>query len=303
MSPRSAARTSTRAPRRVASASPSALGVLDLALDDDLRRDRHRRVVVLQDELLGDLAELAAGLVGEIEGLAVREHAVADLEDLRVGVDAVDGDGDRVERADGLVGDALALEQALDGPQAVALERGLLELLGGGGRLHAPLEVALDLAVAAREEVDDAVDRLAVLLLGLVADARRAAALDVEVQARRAAAPARLGRRARAEGEDLLQQVERAADLLGVGVRAEVRAVLAMALAREVHAREVLVERDREERIGLVVAQADVEARLVLLDERVLGQQRLGLGGDEQELDLVDPRDHLDRAAGRARRP
>ena len=72
-----------------------------------------------------------------------------------------------------------------------------------------------------------------------------------------------------------------------------------MALAREVHAREVLVERDREERIGLVVAQADVEARLVLLDERVLGEQRLGLGGDEQELDLVDPADHLDRAARR----
>ena len=70
-----------------------------------------------------------------------------------------------------------------------------------------------------------------------------------------------------------------------------------MALAREVDARVVLVERDREVRVGLVVAQADVEARLVALDEVVLGQQRLGLGGHEQEVDLVDAVDHLDRAA------
>ena len=81
-----------------------------------LRRDRHRVAVVLQEELLGDLADPAAGLVGEIERLAVRQHAVADLEDLRVGVDAVDRDRDRVERADRLVGDALALEQAARRP-------------------------------------------------------------------------------------------------------------------------------------------------------------------------------------------
>ena len=58
-----------------------------------------------------------------------------------------------------------------------------------------------------------------------------------------------------------------------------------MALAREVDARELLVHRDRDVGIGLVVAQPDVEARLVLLDEVLLGEQRLGLAGDEQELD------------------
>ena len=106
----------------------------------------------------------ARRLVGEVEGLAVAQHAVADLEDLGVRVRAVDGDGDRVERADRLVRDPLALEQRPHGAQAVALERGLLELLRGGGVLHAPLEVALDLAVAALEERDDLVDRRAVLL-------------------------------------------------------------------------------------------------------------------------------------------
>ena len=78
------------------------------------------------------------------------------------------------------------------------------------------------------------------------------------------------------------------AHALGVRVGPEVGAAGPVALAREVHAREVLVERDRDERIGLVVAQADVEARPVLLDEALLGQQRLGLAGDHHALDALD---------------
>ena len=135
-------------------------------------------------------------------------------------------------------------------------------------------------------------------LLVDVADAGRPAALDVVVQARRAGAPAGLDALAGAELEDLLEQVERAADALGVRVRAEVEALAAVALAREVDAREVLVHRDRDERIRLVVAQADVEPRAVLLDEVLLGEERLGLGGDEDELDRLDRIDHLVRAAG-----
>ena len=36
------------------------VAVVDLVLDDDLRRDRHRVAVVLQQELLGDLADARA---------------------------------------------------------------------------------------------------------------------------------------------------------------------------------------------------------------------------------------------------
>jgi hypothetical protein len=68
-------------------------------------------------------------------------------------------------------------------------------------------------------------------------------------------------------------------------------------LAREVDARERLVHRDRDVGIGLVVAQPDVEARLVLLDEVLLDEQRLGLRADEDELHRVDRIDHLERAA------
>jgi hypothetical protein len=99
---------------------------------------------------------------------------------------------------------------------------------------------------------------------------------------------ARLGALAAAQLEDLAEQVERAADALGAAVRAEVGAVATVALAREVHAREVLIQADRDVGVRLVVAQPDVEARLVLLDERLLGEQRLGLGGDHERLDVVD---------------
>ena len=66
-----------------------------------------------------------------------------------------------------------------------------------------------------------------------------------------------------------------------------------MALAGEVDPRERLIEGDGDEGVGLVVAQADVEAGPVLLDEALLRQQGLGLARDDEELDLLDARDHL----------
>ena len=111
-------------------------------------------------------AELAFGLVVEVEALALGEDAVADLEDLGVGVGALGGDPDQVGGADRAAGDPLALEQRLDRLQAVAVQRGALELLRRRGLLHLRLLVGLDLAVAAGEEVDDRVDVAAVLLAG-----------------------------------------------------------------------------------------------------------------------------------------
>ena len=297
--PRSAARISTGPPRRSASISASTSSsepVGELALHDDQRRDRHRARVVLEQELLARARDVVLALVVEVEALAVGEHAVADLEDLRVGVGGVDRDGDRVVGAGAVVGDALALEQRAHRLQAVALDRRLLEVLLAGGEEHAVLELALDLAEAPGQERDHAVDALAVLLLGDVADAGRPAALDVVVEARRARAPPRLRPLAGAEQEDLAEQVERAAHALGRRVGAEVGALLAVALTREVDPRVVLVERDRDVRIRLVVAQADVEARLVLADEVLLRQQRLGLGLDDEVLDVVD---ELDQRAAR----
>jgi hypothetical protein len=153
-------------------------------------------------------------------------------------------------------------------------------------------------AVAAGEEVDDRLDVLAVRLLRDVADAGGLTALDVVVQTGAAGGAARLRPVTGSVHEDLAEQVERLAYALGVAERPEVDAVPAVALAGEVDPREVLVERDSDVWVRLVVTQPDVEDGPVPLDELLLCQQRLrlGLGGDE--LDVGDLGDHVRGAAG-----
>jgi hypothetical protein len=172
-----------RPPTPLSQRSGQGVVLTRFALHDDLRRDRGGAAVVLEHELLGHLGQTALGLVGQVEGLPVGQHPVSHLEDLCVGVHAVDGDGHRIQGADRLVGHPLALEQRAHRAQPVALQRRLLELLRLGGRVHALLEVALDVAIAPGEEVDHAVDAPAVFLTRHVAHAGGLAALDVVVQA------------------------------------------------------------------------------------------------------------------------
>jgi len=65
-----------------------------------------------------------------------------------------------------------------------------------------------------------------------------------------------------------------------------------MTLAREVDPRKFLVERHRDERVGLVIAQADVEPRAVLLDEGLLGEQRLPFAAEDDEFNRRDLGEH-----------
>ena len=104
--------------------------LLHVGADDDRPRHRRRGRVVLADELLADVGEPALALVVEVEALALGEDPVADLEDLRVGVGALDGDADQVGGADRAAGDLLALEQRPDRPQPVAVEGGPLVVVG-----------------------------------------------------------------------------------------------------------------------------------------------------------------------------
>ena len=133
--------------------------------------------------------------------------------------------------------------------------------------------------VLAVEEVDQLRDELVVLLVVDRVDARRRALLDVRVQARPAESvvPVELGLRARPDRERAQQQVERLADGVRVRVRTEVADALALLAAQHHRARPLLVERDREVRVRLVVLQADVEAGPVLLDEVELEEERLDL--------------------------
>src|SRR5262249_61279839 len=146
-------------------------------------------------------------------------------------------------------------------------------------------ELPLDRVGRAREELDHLVDDRAVSLLGDVADAGREATVDVVVEARNprvATGPRPFARTVR---KDAVEDVERLAHLLRVRVRPEVDDSAAVPLAREHHARVLVVDRHRDVGKGLVVAEPDVERRPVSLHEVLLEVERL---------DLVLRDDHLD---------
>ena len=97
--------------------------------------------------------------------------------------------------------------------------------------------------------------------------AGRDAAVDVVVEAgARVGAGDRLG--AGAPREELLHEVERAAHGAGVGVRPEVARAVLLDAARDVDARPRVCDVDLQVRVVLVVLEADVEERLVALDQR-----------------------------------
>ena len=292
-SPRSGARTSTCEPRRDGEERLERRGVPHAARHQDLRRDRRGGAVVLEAEPLEHLVELGARGVLEVERVAIDHPPFAQREHLHRGALGRDRDPEHVDRPDRLALDRLALRQAVDRAEAVAVARRVLEPLLARRQAHLLLEPPPDRAVVPRQELDHLVDQLAVVLLRDVADAGREAALDVEVEARDPAVAAGLRPLARAVAEHAVQHVERLAHLLRVRVRPEVDDAAAMPLSREHDAREVVLDRDRDVRERLVVTQAHVVRRPVALDEVLLEVQRLDLRAGDDRLDLVDALGHL----------
>src|SRR5262249_20208714 len=204
-----------------------------------------------------------------------------------------EGDTDGVDRPDRAPLDRLPLGEALDRVQAVAVARRVLEPLVPCRLAHLPLELSPDRAVVAREKLDHPVDDPAVVLLGDVLHAGGEAALDVVVEARDAAVPARLGSLARPVAEDAVEHVERLAHLLRVRVRPEVEDAATVPLTREHHTRVLVLDRDGDVRERLVVAQAHVERGPVALDEVLLEMERLDLAARYDRLDVGDAVDEL----------
>ena len=71
-------------------------------------------------------------------------------------------------------------------------------------------------------------------------------------------------------------------------VRTEIQRPVLLDAPREIHARIFFRGREFDVRIGLVVAQHDVEFRAVLLDEVVLERQGFALIADENRLHVGD---------------
>ena len=157
-----------------------------------------------------------------MEGEAVHELPVPQGEQLHRGPVTLDCEADHVDRPDRALVGGLALREALDRAEPVAVARRLLEALLGSRLAHTPLQGSPDRTSLAGEELDHAVDDLAVRLLRDRADARSGAPLDMEVEARDPRVPARPRAFARPELEDAVEHVEGLAHLLRIRIRAEV---------------------------------------------------------------------------------
>ena len=222
--------------------------------------------------------------------MPVDHLAAAEREHLHCGAVALGGDAEHVDRAGLAPVGALLLGQVLDREEPVAVAGSVLVALLGGRVAHLLLQLAHDRLRVAGEKVDHALDHRPVVLLRDVTDARRVAALDVEVEARDPGVAPGLGALAGPELEDAVEDVERLPHLLRVRVRPEVEDAAAMALAREHDPRVLVLDRDRDVRKRLVVAQAHVERRPVALDQVLLEVERLHLAAGDDHLEVGDPR-------------
>ena len=247
--------------------------------------DQPRRGLVaveLAEEGLEDLAWLrprpGAREVGAVAPVLVRP----DEEHLHAGLPALLVQRHDVGLLDALGVDPLVRLHAGQRPDAVAERRGALELHRPAGVGHRRREAFLHPGRAAAEEQHGVLDQRAVVGLADQPDAGRAAALDLVQQARpRPALEHRVGAGAQQEG--LLQLVQRPVDAAGRGERAEVAARVLPQAAMLLDLRKAMVAGDDDVREALVVAQQHVVARLQLLDQVLLEQQRLGLGLRGQE--------------------
>ncbi len=257
--------------------------------------ERRLLAVELGEEALHELRRVGGlDLVDHPAALAAHAPA-ADVEDLHRGLQLVLGERDDVGVGAVAEHHGLLLHGAAQRPDVVAQPRRALELQLLCGLRHLALELPDEVVGAPGQEVAEVLDDVAVLVGVHATHTRRRALVDVAEQAGPADLPVPLEhpRAAGAGREDAQQHVEGLADRPRVGVRAEVPHALAPRPAVDVQPRELLVHRDGQHRVGLVVAVADVEPRVELLDPVVLELEGLDLGAHHGPLDAGGRGDHL----------
>ena len=173
----------------------------------------------------------------------------------------------------------------------VAQLGGLLEIHLDRLGLHLVLQRRDRLARAAFEEVARGRHPGAVIIEGNLAHARGRALFDDRREAVLEVILARLERPAGAQAELVAHQVQRRAQRSGVRERTEIPRAVVLAQPRELEARDRVGHVDLDEQEALVVAQRDVVARPVFLDEAAFEQQRLGFALDGVRLKIPDALD------------
>ena len=168
----------------------------------------------------------------------------------------------------------------------------LLEVQPLGRIGHQSLVVADDFPAPARQDADDFLDVVGILLLRDLAHAGGLATADVKVQA----GPELLLQDGLGSDDEvagtqrvgLAEEVHEVPRVHDAAVRAEIAVPMGLVDAPgDEHPRE-LVPRHADPGIGLGILQENVVARLVLLDEVVLQQQGVGLGIDHGILRIGD---------------
>ena len=180
------------------------------------------------------------------------------------------------------------LLQPLQPAERVAHVLGALVVLAPARGDHGLAHLLAHVAGAPVEELHHVLDHPPVVLHALPAHARRQAAADVVVEA--GPLPPLGGQvvGAAPHGVEAPDDRERAPQLADVGVGAEVPGPRNVAPAGDEHPGERLGQRHGDRGIALVVLEPDVEPGPVLLDEVVLEDQRLRLGGHDDGLDVGD---------------
>ena len=159
-------------------------------------------------------------------------------------------------------------------------------LLGCGGSGHAITQGSRQFRLLAFQKQANVVYRFLVALgRGQILHARTEAASDVELQARPRVIAVQINV-ARRHKEVAVNQICDAVGEVGREVRAVVFAAVFFQPPCDIHARKALAKRELDVRISFVVAQKDVVARLLLLDEVVLERQRFLVVVDDDVVDV-----------------
>ena len=250
------------------------------------------------DDAVDQLARRQLLDLVEDEPLAADNPPPAHVEHLHRRLQFVFGDADHIEVLTAIGHHLLLLDRLAYREQPVAKARSPLEFQVRRSLAHIGFEPVDDLVGVAVEEADQVVDQLLVCRRLDLADTRTGALLDVEQQT---GAPEtfvlrELGRAARADRKRPQQEVEGVANGVGVGIRAEIAGSLALASSHHQGSGPFVVDGDGEKGVTLVVPQPHVEARTVLLDQRVFEHQRLDLVAHRGPLDRLGGLDHLSGA-------
>ncbi len=235
-----------------------------------------------------------SGLFDDPATLAAHS-AAANVEDLHRRFELVVGEGNHVSVGAVAEHHRLLLHGSLQRGQVVTQPRGPLEIELFGRRVHLLLQLSGKPIGLAGQEVAEVFHDLAMLLGADPADTGRRAFVDVAEQTWTVDLPVPLEHSGRtgARREHPGEQIQRFPDGPRVRIRPEIAHTLAAWAAVDHQPGELFVEGDGQHRIGLVVAVADIEARIELLDPVVFQLQCLDFGVDHRPLDLGRGGHHL----------